>query len=142
MFLAAMRVLDIKDLKDLSFLSVGDTIDMQDLKDLKRCFYGCARGGQAPALRYARPPLFTVGRGPVPRHASVGEMALAGGRFSRRSGARGGQAPALRARKGFSSPCPVRERVLPNYGHWGPRALAGDTRSDARMASEGPRATN
>ena len=24
---------------------------MQDLKDLKRCFYGCDRGGQAPALR-------------------------------------------------------------------------------------------
>ena len=30
------------------------------------------RGGQAPALRYARPSLFTVGRGPVPRHASIG----------------------------------------------------------------------
>ena len=27
------------------------------------------RGGQAPALRYARPSPFTVGRGPVPRHA-------------------------------------------------------------------------
>ena len=39
---------------------------------------------------------FTVGRGPVPRRASVGETALAGVRFSRRSGARGGQAPALR----------------------------------------------
>ena len=30
--------------------------------------------------------------------------------------ARGGQAPALRARKGFSSPCAVREQALPNYG--------------------------
>ena len=28
---------------------------------------------------------------------------------------RGGQAPALRARKGFASPCAVREQVLPNY---------------------------
>ena len=28
-------------------------------------------GGQAPALRYARPSPFTVGRGPVPRHASI-----------------------------------------------------------------------
>ena len=29
------------------------------------------RGGQAPALRYARPPLFIVGRGTGPRRASV-----------------------------------------------------------------------
>ena len=73
---------------------------MQDLKDLKRCFFTCARitsvdqerlllirsgagapelwslghvndrGGQAPALRYAKPSPFTVGRGPVPRHAT------------------------------------------------------------------------
>ena len=52
---------------------------------------------RAPALRFARPSPFTVGRGPVPRHASVGrKTALAGVRFSRRSNARGGQAPALR----------------------------------------------
>ena len=37
---------------------------------------------------------FTVGRGPVPRHASVEETALVGVRFSRESNARGGQAPA------------------------------------------------
>ena len=30
--------------------------------------------------------------------------------------ARGGQAPALQARTGFSSPCPVRDQALPNYG--------------------------
>ena len=36
-------------------------------------------------------------------------------RFSRGSNDRGGQAPALRARKGFSSPCAVREQALPNY---------------------------
>ena len=60
---------------------------------------------------------FTVGRGPVPRHASAGkETALVGGRFSRRSNDRGGQAPALRARKGFSSPCAVRDQAIPNYG--------------------------
>ena len=102
------------------------------------------RGGQAPALRFARPSPFyrraracpspclgrgnglglraffaqversrgtgpratvkksvpfTVGRGPVPRHASVGETALADVRFSRRSSDRGGQAPALRLKK-------------------------------------------
>ena len=45
-------------------------------------------------------PPFHVGRGPVPRHASVEETVLAGVRFSRRSSARGGQAPALRAKKG------------------------------------------
>ena len=43
-------------------------------------------------------------------------MALAGVRFSRRSNDCGGQAPALRARKGFFSPCAIREQVLPNYG--------------------------
>ena len=55
------------------------------------------RGGQAPALRFARPPSFTVGRGPVPRRAWVGrETALVGVWFSRGSSDRGGQAPALR----------------------------------------------
>ena len=29
---------------------------MQDLKALKRCFHGRDHGGQAPALRFARPP--------------------------------------------------------------------------------------
>ena len=85
----------------------------------------CDRGGQAPALRFARPPPFTVGRGPVPRRASVEETALASVRFLRRSNDRGGQAPALRARKGFASQCAVRDRALPNYSHWGTRAIAG-----------------
>ena len=40
---------------------------------------------------------------PVPRHASGGETAVAGVRFSRRASERGGQAPALRAKK-FSPP--------------------------------------
>ena len=103
-----------------------------------------ARGGQAPALRLVGPSPFTVGRGPVPRHATVEEMALVGVRFLRRSNDRGGQAPALRlmrpspfhrraracpsprndrggqapalrARKGFFSPCAVRDRASPNY---------------------------
>ena len=74
MFCGGGAYATIKDLKDLSFLSVGVTIDMQVLKDLKRFFHGCNRGGQAPALRFSRPSPLTVGRGPVPRHASVGEM--------------------------------------------------------------------
>ena len=106
MFSVVVRVLSIKDLKDLSVFLVGDTRDMQDLKDLKRCFSRmCSPGkpsrlrgwqARASALRLKKSVPFTVGRGPVPRHASVGEMALAGGRFSRGSNARGGQAPALR----------------------------------------------
>ena len=43
------------------------------------------------------------------------ETALDGGWFSRRSSDRGGQAPALRARKGFSSLCPVLNQAIPNY---------------------------
>ena len=35
--------------------------------------------------------------------------------FSRGLNDRGGLSPALRAQKGFSSPCAVREQVLPNY---------------------------
>ena len=63
---------------------------------------------RAPALRYARPSPFTVGRGPVPRHASVGrKMALVGVRFSRGSGTRGEQAPALR----LSRPPPFHRRA-------------------------------
>ena len=107
------------------------------------------RGGQAPALRYPKPPLhrraracpspctdrggngvslraffarvgrsrgtgpratvsktapFTVGRGPVPRRASIErETALVRVRFSRRSGDRGGQAPALRYNRNTAS---------------------------------------
>ena len=77
--------------------------------------YANDRGGQAPALRYARPSPFTVGRGPVPRRASVGETALVGVRFSRRSNDRGGQAPALR----FAMPFPftVGRGPVPRYAN-------------------------
>ena len=62
----------------------------------------CSSGAPAPDPRYGMQGRlrFSVGRGPVPRHASVEETALVGVRFSRRSNARGGQAPALRARGG------------------------------------------
>ena len=73
---------------------------MQVLKDLDAPRNDGDCGGQAPALRVSRPPPFTVGRGPVPRHASRY------GKTSLRSvepktpplddGQRGGQAPALR----------------------------------------------
>ena len=140
-----------------------------------------ARGGQAPALRYARLPPFhrraracpspclgwgngpgrwtifarversrgtgpratvknnvplTVGRGPVPRRASIGKTALVGVRFLRESCARGGQAPALRLKKRAAarraracpSPCLGREgkRPLSACVFCAGRALAGD----------------
>ena len=94
--------------------------------ELRSLGHANARGGQTPARRFARPSPLTVGRGPVPRRASVVETALAGVWFSRGSGDRGGQAPALRAREGFSSLCAVRDRAIPNYSHWGTRVLAGD----------------
>ena len=81
-----------------------------------RVFFVLVRSAGACPPRYGeKSVLFTVGRGPVPRHASVGKTALVGVRFSRGSNDRGGQAPALRAREEFSSPCAVRDRVLPNY---------------------------
>ena len=72
--------------------------------------------GTGPRATVKKSVLLTVGRGPVPRRASVGrETALVGVRFSRRSCDREGQALALRARKGLSSACAVREQSLPNY---------------------------
>ena len=66
------------------------------------------RGGQAPALRVSRPFPLTVGRGPVPRRATIAkETALVCVRFSRGSGDRGGQAPALR----LSRPSPLHRRA-------------------------------
>ena len=71
---------------------------MQDLKDLKRCFHESTLAGDRPPRYGMQGRLcFTVGRGPVPRRASIGrETALVGGWFLRRSNDRGGQAPALR----------------------------------------------
>ena len=64
---------------------------------------GCACGIRGPPRYGMQGRLrFTVGRGPVPRRASVGETALVGVRFSRRSNDRGGQAPALR----YAGPSP------------------------------------
>ena len=64
MFSEALRVLPIKDLKDLSVLLVRrGSIDMQVLKDLKKCFfYANDRGGQAPALRLKKRPLYRRAR--------------------------------------------------------------------------------
>ena len=116
MFYAAMHLLQIKDLKDLSIFYVRRCYRHAGPKGPEEIFsYANARGGLSPALRFARPSPFTVVRGPVPRHASVEETALAGVHFSRGSDDRGGQAPALRAREGFFSPCAVRDQAIPNY---------------------------
>ena len=76
-------------------------------------FRSVDRGGQAPARRFARVPPFPVGRGPVPRRASVGKTALVGVRFSRRSNARGGQAPARRFAR--PPPFPVGRVPVPRH---------------------------
>ena len=118
---SALRVRHIKDLKDLRFIARRATIDMQDLKDLKRFSHGCARGGNPLACACGRRGSpryglqgclrFTVGRGPVPRRASVEETALVGVLFSRMSSDRGGQAPALRTnranRENLANPAPL-----------------------------------
>ena len=85
-----------------------------------------------------RPP-FPVGRGPVPRHAS-GYRTLAEETRMRVWHPRG---PALRYWKGSwqqHGPFPVGRGPVPRQAS-GYRTLAGETRSDARVASEGPRAT-
>ena len=118
MFSAAMRVLHIKDLKDLSFFASGGTIDMQDLKDLKRCLsfatvWGMREiAGDRPPRYEGKRPEF-VGRGPVPRHATI-----AGDRPPRygmeHANDRGGQAPALRLEKPPPFRATVGKALFPN----------------------------
>ena len=76
-----------------------------------------------------------VGRGPVPRHASVEETALVGVRFSRRLNARGGQAPALRCMRLFYY---RRARACPSPVFRS--SLAGVSRAECSRGT-GPRAT-
>ena len=72
MFSCGVACATIKDLKDLSFLWVGVTIDMQDLKDLKRRFFTRTLAGDRPPRYGEKSVPYTVGRGPVPRRASIG----------------------------------------------------------------------
>ena len=58
MLLGMMRLLSIKDLKDLSFPGRGDYRHAGPKGPEEAFFYGCARGGQAPALRLSRPSPF------------------------------------------------------------------------------------
>ena len=92
--------------------------------------YGCQ--GRLP---------FTVGRGPVPRRASVEEATLASVRFSRRASTRGGLAPALR----LSRPSPFHRRAracpspcLGRGNSFGVRAVFAQSE---RSRGTGPRAT-
>ena len=116
---------------------------MQDLKDLKRCLHESTFAGDRPPRYGMQGRLgFTVGRGPVPRRASIcpgngfGRWTI----FAQIERSRG-TGPRATGPEEFSSPCAVREQALPNYSHRDTRAFAGETRSDARVASEGPRAT-
>ena len=65
---------------------------------------------EGPRAAMKKTPSLHVGRGPVPRHASVEETVLAGVRFSRRASTRRGQAPALR----LSRPSPFHRRAVGN----------------------------
>ena len=116
MFSAAMQLLHIKDLKDLRALRESGSYRHAGPKGPEEMFFTDAIAGN-------RPPRYGPGRGPLAMSrsgAGAPELqSLVGPKgpeemFSYAND-RGGQAPALRARKRFSSPCPVRERVLPNY---------------------------
>ena len=97
-----------------------------------------AGGGQAPALRFAMPSSFTVGRGPVPRRASVqnGKRLWAAGGFraDRRSRGTGPRATVCNAvffhrrARACPSPCLGSERETALGGGWFSRrsTLAGD----------------
>ena len=81
--------------------------------------------GTGPRTTKKITPALTVGRGPVPRHASR-TPTIAGDRPPRYEK---NNAPLIVGR----GPVPRQRSIAPT--------IAGETRSDARMASEGPRAT-
>ena len=113
--------------------------------------------GTGPRATVSRTAPFTVGRGPVPRHAAV-YRTLAGDRPPRYgpgwgslphapfgirrsrttvSGARGrSRGTGPRATVPCTAPFYVGRGPVPRHA-----ALAGETLLDAHMASEGPRAT-
>ena len=97
---------------------------------------------RAPALRYARPPLFHRRARACPSPCldlhEKWPWAVDDVRAGRTIA---GDRPRTTGQEEFSSPCAVREQVLPNYSHWDTRAISGETRSHARVACEGPRAT-
>ena len=74
--------------------------------------------------------LVTVGRGPVPRRASVEETALVGVRFSRSASARGGQAPALREKTVLH--CRARACPSPCLGRGNSRGVRFSRSASAR----------
>ena len=87
---------------------------MQDLKDLKRCFSRVRSRGTGPRATVVKAASLARRARACPSPCLDREgNALVCVRFSRESDDRRGQAPALRAGKGFFSPCPVREQVLP-----------------------------
>ena len=98
--------------------------------------------GEAPALRFSRPFPFTVGRGPVPRRASIGTENGLGWRsvFAQVERSRG-TGPRATGPEGFSSLCAVREQASPNYSLL--KVLKDLKRCFSRVRSRGtgPRAT-
>ena len=82
-----------------------------------------SRGTGPRATSPKIPPPTTVGRGPVPRHASVLTANVHGllgcGQFSFWRRARGGQAPALRSPRRFSFGSNTRGGQAPRYENSG-----------------------
>ena len=122
-----MHLLPIKDLKDLSVFLVGEYYRHAGPKGPEEIFSRIDRSrGTGPRATVKKNVLHTVGRGPVPRHASVGTGNGLGRRaFFTRVGRSRGTGP--RATVGeAASLLPVRDQAIPNYGLWGTRTLAGD----------------
>ena len=72
MFSAALRVLQIKDLKDLSLFHVRRCYRHAGPKGPEEVFSRERSRGTGPRATVKKACRFTVGRGPVPRHASIG----------------------------------------------------------------------
>ena len=84
MFSGGGRIHSIKDLKDLSVLLVQRCYRHAGPNGPEEIFFMGVIAGDRPPRYGCRGLLpFTVGRGPVPRRASIGETALVGVRFSR-----------------------------------------------------------
>ena len=103
----------------------------------------CASEG--PRATMKKRHLRTVGRGPVPRHASVYQT-IAGDRpprygngtfSSQKAPLTVGRGPVPRRAPVYQKPLLVRRTFACTRNP----PIAGETRSDARVASEGPRAT-
>ena len=128
MFSAAMRVLQIKDLKDLSVFFGRGFYRHAGPKGPEKVFSRERSRGTGPRATVKRSVPITVGRGPVPRHASIGGGNGFGCRafFARVERSRGTGPRATGQERDSPRHAPVRDQAIPNYSHWSTRTSAGD----------------